>query len=269
MLLLRYWFVVGLILLAGCGGRSRIVTLPAPTPARVGNVEEGVASWYGYPYHGRRTSNGEIYDMDQLTAAHQSLPFDTWVRVTNLENGRGVDVRINDRGPFLKNRVIDLSRAAAQSIGMIGPGTARVRVEIVGAPGKPYEAEASQPIAPVQVSYEPSGTPLAVGDSSLRPDTNPVSEADPDRCPGGPFYAVQVGSFRDIENAERMRGKMTELYGVARLLEVENSQGKLYRVVVGQASDDATAQRLRDELSRDRFDGYVLRVDPAATSRCL
>jgi peptidoglycan lytic transglycosylase len=269
MLPSRYWFVVGVIRLAGCGGRTKVVTLPAPVPARMGSAEEGVASWYGNPYHGRRTSNGEIYDMDQLTAAHLSLPFDTWVRVTNLENGRWVDVRINDRGPFLKNRVIDLSRAGARSIGMIGPGTARVRVEVVGVPGRPYGAEGGQQVArtvaPTQVLYSPSGTPLAVGDSA--PSGTAVAEANPGGCPGGPFFAVQVGSFREIDNAERMRGKMAELYGVARLIEVDNSQGALYRVVVGQAGDGDEAQRLLEHLSHDRFDGYVLRVD--AASQCL
>jgi len=265
----RYWFVVGVIVLSGCGGKSKIVTLPAPTPARVGNAEEGVASWYGHPYHGRRTSNGETYDMDQLTAAHLSLPFDTWVRVTNLENGRWVDLRINDRGPFVKNRIIDLSRAGARSIEMIGPGTARVRVEVVGAPGKPYETAENRPVPPTQVLYVPSGTPLAVGDSSLPPGAGSTAESDPDGCSGGAFYAVQVGSFREVENAERLRGKMIELYGVARLIEVENGQGMLYRVVVGQVRDGAAAERLREHLSRDRFDGYVLQVDPAATSQCL
>jgi peptidoglycan lytic transglycosylase len=271
MLSSRYWFVVGVILLAGCGGRSKVVTLPAPIPARMGNAEEGMASWYGNPYHGRRTSNGEIYDMDQLTAAHLSLPFDTWVRVTNLENGRSVDLRINDRGPFLKNRVIDLSRAGARAIGMIGPGTARVRVEVVGVPGKPYEADHGQQVAhtvaPTQVLYSPAGTPLAVGDSLASAGTGTGGAADPDGCQGGPFFAVQVGSFREFDNAERMRGKMQELYGVARLIEVDNSQGALYRVIVGQAGDGAEAQRLLEHLSHDRFDGYVLRVD--AASRCL
>ncbi len=272
MLSFRYWFVVGIILLAGCGGRSKVIsTLPAPTPARLGGVEEGMASWYGNPYHGRRTSNGEIYDMDQLTAAHLSLPFDTWVRVTNLENGRSVDVRINDRGPFLKNRVIDLSREAAREIGMIGPGTARVRVQVVGVPGKPYEPEdgrqVAQTAAPTQVLYSPSGTPLGVGDSSSPSEIASAGDTGAHACPGGPYFAVQVGSFREIENAERMRGKMQELYGVARLIEVDNSQGALYRVVVGQAGDGAAAQRLLEHLSHDRFDGYVTRVDSG--SQCL
>jgi rare lipoprotein A len=229
-----------------------------------------VASWYGEPYHGRRTSNGEIYDMDQLTAAHLSLPFDTWVRVTNLENGRWVDVRINDRGPFLKNRVIDLSRAAAQAIRMTGPGTARVRVEVVGLPGRPYDASRSQPAAATLVSYTPSEPPLpSADDSPLRQETTPDASPEAAGCPAGPFYAVQVGSFRELENAERMRGKMTDLYGVARMITVAGDQGTLYRVVVGQLGDAAAAQRLREDLERDRFDGFVLRVDTASALQCL
>ena len=94
-------------------------------------VEEGVASWYGIPFNGHRTSNGEIYDMHQFTAAHRTLPFNCVVRVTNLDNGKQTEVRINDRGPFVANRVIDLSLSAAQAIEMVGPGTAHVRLEIV------------------------------------------------------------------------------------------------------------------------------------------
>src|SRR5580693_2565197 len=97
-------------------------------------VEEGVASWYGVPFNGRRTSNGEIYDMHTFTAAHRTLPFNTVVRVTNLTNGKQTEVRINDRGPFVANRIIDLSLAAAQAIEMWGPGTANVRLEILSGP---------------------------------------------------------------------------------------------------------------------------------------
>src|SRR5580704_14600531 len=93
-------------------------------------LEEGVASWYGIPFNGHRTSNGEIYDMHQFTAAHRTLPFNCVVRVTNLDNGKQTEVRINDRGPFVANRVIDLSLSAAQAVEMVGPGTARVRLEI-------------------------------------------------------------------------------------------------------------------------------------------
>ena len=105
-------------------------TPPIPLPA-TGTIETGVASWYGRPYHGRRAADGEIYDMETLVAAHRTLPFNTWVRVYDLDNGRTVDVRIIDRGPFVDGRIIDLSHAAAQSIEMIGPGIANVRLEIL------------------------------------------------------------------------------------------------------------------------------------------
>jgi len=113
-----------LALLVGCaspGARPRGVT-----------IERGVASWYGPGFHGRFTASGELYDMDALTAAHRSLPFGTLVEVRNLENGATVRVKINDRGPFLKHRVLDLSRAAAQRLGIIGPGTALVEIVAVG-----------------------------------------------------------------------------------------------------------------------------------------
>jgi rare lipoprotein A len=118
------------VTLSGCGlifGRSK-----PPVEARPGAVQTGTASWYGPGFHGKRTSNGEIYDQYELTAAHQTLPLGTRVAVTNLQNGRQVEVRINDRGPFVKGRAIDLSYAAARSMGMIGPGTVPVRIEVLG-----------------------------------------------------------------------------------------------------------------------------------------
>jgi rare lipoprotein A len=101
-------------------------------PAPVGYTEEGNASWYGNPFHGRRASNGEVYDMYKLTAAHRTLPFETMVRVTNLNNGKSTTVRITDRGPFVDNRIIDLSHAAAREIESIGPGIVPVRIEVLG-----------------------------------------------------------------------------------------------------------------------------------------
>jgi rare lipoprotein A len=95
-------------------------------------VETGIASWYGHPYHGRRTASGEIYDMEKLTAAHRTLPFGTWVEVTNLRNHKKVRVRITDRGPFVDGRVIDLSLAAARQIDMVRAGIVPVRLEVVG-----------------------------------------------------------------------------------------------------------------------------------------
>ncbi len=101
------------------------------TATRGMTLEVGVASWYGPTFHGKSTANGEIYNQNELTAAHKTLPFNTVVKVTNLDNGRSVIVRINDRGPYSGNRIIDLSRAAAAEIQMIGPGTAQVRLELV------------------------------------------------------------------------------------------------------------------------------------------
>ncbi len=119
--------------LAGCAKKHRVTaTLPAPPQIRSG--ETGLASWYGHPYDGRPAADGEIYDMEQLTAAHRTLPFGTWVRVVNLTNDKTVDVRIIDRGPFVDGRIIDLSHAAAKAVGLIGPGVARVRLDILSVP---------------------------------------------------------------------------------------------------------------------------------------
>jgi rare lipoprotein A len=122
--------LAALLLFSACGKKRR---LPAAVP-RAGAEELGVASWYGHPYHGRASSSGEIYDMEKLTAAHRTLPFGAIVRVRNLANDLTVDVRINDRGPFVQGRIIDLSRAAARQIQMLGPGTAQVRLHILELP---------------------------------------------------------------------------------------------------------------------------------------
>src|SRR5206468_3788707 len=137
----RGWWPVGVtvvLTLGGCSGQWR----PAPVPGPVvvppvstpGAVQTGIASWYGPGFHGKRTANGEVYDQYELTAAHQTLPLGTRVMVTSLSNGRAVEVRVNDRGPFVGGRVIDLSYAAASVIGMIGPGVMPVRVEILEQP---------------------------------------------------------------------------------------------------------------------------------------
>ena len=123
--------------LAACAKKHHTVAAPAaprPVAAEVRDGETGLASWYGHPYHGRPAANGEIYDMEALTAAHRTLPFGTWVRVVNLTNDKTVDVRIIDRGPFVENRIIDLSHAAAVAIDLIGPGVARVRLDILSLP---------------------------------------------------------------------------------------------------------------------------------------
>lgn len=138
----RYGHVLIIILAAvvlfGC--RPRVDYLPG------GNVQTGTASWYGGEFHGKRTSSREVYDMNDLTAAHNTLPLGTFVAVTNLNNGQSVVVRINDRGPFVKNRVIDLSYAAARAIDMIGTGTAPVRIEVL--------PDSSPPLAALRFSVQ-------------------------------------------------------------------------------------------------------------------
>src|SRR5258708_35293001 len=129
------------LLFCACAKKPARASVPVSTPAATsspsearGHTETGIASWYGNPYHGRRTASGEIYDMEQLTAAHPTLPFQTVIEVTNLDNGKRVTVRITDRGPFAKGRILDLSHAAARAIEMLGPGTARVRLKVIKAP---------------------------------------------------------------------------------------------------------------------------------------
>lgn len=121
--------------MAGCGKRTQRPSARMPKPVRVpktGETQKGIASWYGHPYHGRRAANGEVYDMNRFTAAHREWPFELMVRVKNLANGKEVDVRITDRGPFVDGRIIDLSRAAAQKVEMIGPGIVDVKLTVLG-----------------------------------------------------------------------------------------------------------------------------------------
>lgn len=131
-----------LIMSAGCGKkRTRATSVPNAPRAQqplasvpLGYTEQGIASWYGVPYHGRPAADGEIYDMETLVAAHRTLPFNTWLKVTNVGNGKSVNVRIIDRGPFVPGRVLDLSKAAARQIDLIGPGTGLVRMQVISAP---------------------------------------------------------------------------------------------------------------------------------------
>jgi rare lipoprotein A len=212
--------LVGLLLQA-CGGSSyyeRPQPAPEgyPRPYRVNGqwyqplphardfVQQGIASWYGEDFHGRRTSNGETYDMYAVTAAHKTLPLGTFVRVRNLENGRSVDVRINDRGPFVRGRIIDLSYAAAKQIGLVGPGTARVEIMALGAPA-PSQAGGQQPQY-VPIDYY-SGN-----------------------------FTFQVGAFTERPNADRLIQKLDQLYKNAHLTSYFDGRRTFYRVRVGLAT---------------------------------
>lgn len=118
--------------LASACATSRATTRPAPDATAA--EERGLASWYGHPHHGRTTANGEIFDMHAMTAAHRTLPFGTWLLVENLNDGQSVRVRVNDRGPYVGKRILDVSRAAGVALGMMGPGVVPVRIRVVEAP---------------------------------------------------------------------------------------------------------------------------------------
>jgi len=185
-------------------------------------MEEGNASWYGNPFHGRHASNGEIYDMYKLTAAHRTLPFETMVKVTNLNNGKTTTVRITDRGPFVANRIIDLSLAAAREIESVGPGVVPVRLEVLG------------------------NVDVTAG-----------------------FFTVQVGAFKNMANAERLRDRLSVTYSPIFIQQYDSPDGTFYRVRVGKVSGEEAARGFAEQLrEKEGFTPMVVRLDeiPAGAS---
>ncbi|GAV19819.1 rare lipoprotein A [Mariprofundus micogutta] len=211
-----------------------------PMPGVSSYDESGVASWYGSDFHGKRTANGERYDMYTLSAAHKTLPMPTLVRVTNLENGRFVIVRVNDRGPFVKNRLIDLSYAAAKELGYTEKGTTRVRVQTLDKkPGtqamqRPQTTVASRPAIPV--------TPSATVPEASIPAPAPASVAVPaavaapllinQQQAAGNIY-VQIGAFSSQTNAEQLRLSLLAEYPNTALYPKQLVNQTLYRVRIG------------------------------------
>jgi len=192
-----------------------------PIHDAAGFTEEGIASWYGKDFHGRKTSNGETYDMYAMTAAHKTLPMNVHLKVTNLSNGQVAVVRINDRGPFVRSRIIDLSYSAAKQLGVVGPGTAPVRIEALG-----YQEKGNAGAAP---SYR-------------QPDTYDV----------GPFM-VQVGAFTVRENAYRLAEKLHKQYGSSAVAEGWVDGRKFYRVRVGLYDHMALAEEAQAGLEANGF----------------
>lgn len=191
--------------------------LYAPLRDHSGFVQEGIASWYGRDFHGKLTSNGEVYDMNALTAAHKTLPMGVHVRVTNQSNGRVLVVRVNDRGPFVAGRIIDLSYAAAKQLGVVGPGTAPVRVEALG-----YQAG------------EVAGK---------------VSYRQPESYRVGSF-TIQVGAFAVADNARRLAAKLRSSHGVSSIQEGWVNGRKFYRVRAGRYVSLETAEQAREDFMR-------------------
>lgn len=198
-----------------------------PLPSASGYMETGKASWYGHPFHGRRTSSGETYDMYKVSAAHKVLPLGTYVLVENLGNGKNIVLRINDRGPFVKGRIIDLSYAAASAIDVVGPGVADVRV-----------------------------TALAKEVGRAHPRTGisePVLESK-DFSRG--VFTVQAGAFKDKENAAQVAERLRALFDKVDVeVSAHPEAGTLYRVRVSQAQSLFEAQAIERRLESLGFEG--------------
>ena len=226
---------------------------------------EGGASWYGEQFHGRKTASGERFDMRQPTAAHRTLPLGSWVAVTNLDNDRTVQVRINDRGPFKPARIIDVSRAAAEELGFRDKGVARVRVRYLGRnPGdlRPMivaeapEAAAPEDRAPVPIILAAARTveraPMETTAAEPAPVTAPA--AAPAVAAQGAF-ALQVGAFSKADNAERARAAVAAFGPVTTRPLALRSGAKLERVLVGAYASEAEAKAALPDLARAGFGG--------------
>lgn len=186
-----------------------------------GYRERGTASWYGQKFHGHLTSNGEIYDMYKMSAAHKSLPLPSYVRVTNLDNGRQVIVRVNDRGPFHDDRLIDLSYAAAARLGMLNRGTARVEVEAID--------------------------PRTWGSGTVLASTNSASDTTTQAYSG---RFLQVGAYSTPHAAQQVQSKLRETVGdtPVQIASVERDGQRLYRVLIGPLSQDTGLADLQARL---------------------
>ncbi len=238
LFVLRLWIMAVVVgqfsLFSGCG------TAPAPKTAtkdtyvvhgkryRVlgssrGYVQKGKASWYGPNFHGRLTANGETYDMEALTAAHRTLPLGTYVKVTRADDGRKIVVRINDRGPFVKGRIIDLSKAGARHLDMLEEGVAEVTVQALGSRDRKSSGE----------------------DVILRP------QRDYERG----SFSIQVGAFTEKENARRLAKQLKEKYREADVSLYDRGDMKFFRVRVGRFRTEHEAGQFRDGLiDRREFD---------------
>lgn len=203
-----------------------------PLPDSTGFVETGEASWYGKKFHGRKTSNGETYDMYKISAAHKTLPFDTYVKVINLKNNRHLVVRINDRGPFKKGRIIDLSYGAAKELDMIGPG-----------------------VIPVKI--------IALGKEVVKKDTtkdsSPVLEDG--KLKTGEF-TVQVGAFKEINNARNLASRLGVVFDYVNIIEyLDENKNILYRLHVSKTVTLSGAQEMEKKLKDIGFtEAFIVRL---------
>ncbi len=198
-------------------------------PQPEGFKQQGFASWYGKKFHGRRTSNGELYDMFGMTAAHKTLPIPSYVTVTNLENQRSVIVRVNDRGPFHGDRVIDLTYSAAKKLGFVNRGTARVEVAYID---PSTHKSAKTPVPAAQASGEPKApAPLNSAGYALPPNTY-----------------LQVGAFSRESAAQRVKDDLVKVIDIAVVVVSPPSSKDLYKVQIGPFTDNLTLQNTRQRV---------------------
>jgi len=248
------------------------------TPKEQPNYDKtGVASWYGPQFHRRMTSNGEWFDMNELTAAHATLPLPSYAKVTNLENGRTVVVRINDRGPFVGTRIIDMSRRSAEVLGYKPKGTAKVRVQYIGP--APLNDQGQQLAALNQELRNGTSvrqmTALLNGDAINRPTQLAAAEPDYDSDQPeptiasatndyqSPQYFVQVGSFADPYNAERAREELADS-GPVQVEQLIGVAGPLYRVRIGPIRNEDQAQvALRQAVDLGHPDARLITANAA------
>jgi rare lipoprotein A len=216
-------------------------------PTSRGYVERGISSWYGNKFHGYMTSSFEPYDMYKFTAAHKSLPLPSWARVTNLENGKSVVVRVNDRGPFHDNRLIDLSYAAAVKIGVWPKGTGLVEVRALTPGEVEPDARAAASVARTQPRPLPKTTPVDARVSTPAPATA-VADAN---ATAQPRIYLQVGAFGEQANADRAAQRVSAArLGDVRVVEASVNGRSVRRVRLGPLRDVEEADRLSQELRR-------------------
>ncbi len=201
--------------------------------------DRGIASWYGRKFHGQKTSNGETYDMYAMTAAHPTLPLPSYARVTNAATGKSVVVRVNDRGPFLHGRIIDLSYAAAHRIGIASKGSGEVVVEAI-IPGESAGLAAPAPLPPVAVA---GASPAPSLRTTEAPRLAPITQ----NTAGG--YAVQLGAFQNFANAQTFLAHVREQLASAQVEPKVRDANGLYRVFVGPYADREEARRVADRIT--------------------
>jgi len=210
--------------------------------------EVGVSSWYGKDFHAKKTANGEKYDMNSLTAAHKTLPLPSIVRVTNLENGRSLILRVNDRGPFVNNRIIDVSKRGAKLLGFQQQGTTKVRVQILEEESKKLKERLTGISSMSTASYSTPKTASNVSNSIIPAAISKSSTSNLSQVSGGSYH-LQIGSFSQEDNAVNLKNSLASI-GSTSITPVDISGTTYYRVMMGSFATEQDAQRAFEAVER-------------------